>query len=195
MPSPEAWAAEEEYWERRHPSSTAESAGWLEQLGAGWRAENRAAAAQLVAIGKLFAYRLSRCSDTEQWCVDTMEAVAAEVAAVLRLSQRAGFYRVEDARVMRERLPLTAQVFIAGEMDYGSFRIIAARTMLITDPTILATVDSRIAGNIGRWPSLSKGRLVGRVDAIVARVDADAVRQRRQRHHDRQISIWHTAEG
>ncbi|WP_231122974.1 DUF222 domain-containing protein, partial [Mycobacterium asiaticum] len=148
-----------------------------------------------MAIGKLFAYRLSRCSDTEQWCVDTMEAVAAEVAAVLRLSQRAGFYRVEDARVMRERLPLTAQVFIAGEMDYGSFRIIAARTMLITDPTILATVDSRIAGNIGRWPSLSKGRLVGRVDAIVARVDADAVRQRRQRHTDRQISIWHTAEG
>ncbi|WP_155770140.1 HNH endonuclease signature motif containing protein, partial [Mycobacterium asiaticum] len=26
-------------------------------------------------------------------------------------------------------------------------------------------------------------------------VDADAVRQRRQRHTDRQISIWHTAEG
>ncbi|WP_253849203.1 DUF222 domain-containing protein, partial [Mycobacterium asiaticum] len=190
VPSPEAMAAEEEYWERRHPSATPESTGWLGQLSEGWRAENRAAAAQLVAIGTLFAYRLSRCSDTEDWCVDTMEAVAAEVAAELRLSQRAGFYRVEDARVMRERLPLTAQVFIAGEIDYGSFRIIAARTTLITDRKILATVDARIAGNIGRWPSLTKGRLVGKVDAIVARVDADAVRQRRQRHHDRQISIW-----
>lgn len=195
LPSAAVLAVEEEYWERRYPSTTPESLGLLEQVTGSWRVENRAAAAQLVAIGQLFAYRLSRCSDTEDWCVDTMEAVAAEVAAALRISQRAGLYRIEDARVMRERLPLTAQVFIAGELDYGSFRIIAARTMLITDPTILAKVDARIADNVGRWPSLTKSRLAGKVDAIVARIDADAVRQRRQRHTDREISIWDHPDG
>ena len=42
------------------------------------RAENRAAAAQLVAIRELFDYRLSRCSENEDWEIDTIEAVAAE---------------------------------------------------------------------------------------------------------------------
>ena len=49
------------------------------------RAENRAAAAQWVAMGELFAYRLSRCAETEEWAVDTEAAVAAEVAAQLRI--------------------------------------------------------------------------------------------------------------
>lgn len=45
------------------------------------------AAAQLAAIGELFACPLSRCSDTEEWAIDTMEAVTAELAAASRISQ------------------------------------------------------------------------------------------------------------
>ncbi|MGO9697044.1 MAG: DUF222 domain-containing protein, partial [Mycobacterium sp.] len=77
----------DELFERHHPSPTAQSAALVEEIGCFARAENRAAAAQLVAIGELFGYRLSRCSETEVWAIDTMEAVAAEVGAALRISQ------------------------------------------------------------------------------------------------------------
>jgi hypothetical protein len=71
----------DERLERHCPSKTAQSAAMVEQICAASRLENRAAAAQLTAIGGLFGYRLSRCSDTEDWAVDTMDAVSAEVAA------------------------------------------------------------------------------------------------------------------
>ncbi|POX22425.1 hypothetical protein C3464_24105, partial [Serratia marcescens] len=57
----------DELVERCHPSSTPESAALLEQIGVVARVENRAAAAQLVAVGELFAYRLSRCAESEEW--------------------------------------------------------------------------------------------------------------------------------
>lgn len=44
-----------ERWRLREP--TAESAAWMEQIATAVRIENRAVAAQLVAIGQLFAYR------------------------------------------------------------------------------------------------------------------------------------------
>ena len=114
--------------------------------------------------------------------MDTMEAVAAEVAAGLRISQRLAAERVGYARSMHERLPQVAQVFAAGDIGYHAFTTIVSRTDLIVDPDVLAKVDRRVAVNVGRWPSLTRGRLAAKVDAIVARVDADAVRRRKERH-------------
>ncbi|WP_231120055.1 13E12 repeat family protein, partial [Mycobacterium colombiense] len=71
----------DELVERHHPSVTPESAALLERVGVFSRIENRAAAEQLAAIGELFAHRLSRCSECEEWAVDTEAAVSAEVAA------------------------------------------------------------------------------------------------------------------
>jgi len=187
--SPEVIARFDELVERHHPSKTAESSALLERIGATGRAENRAAAAQLVAVGELFSYRLSRCSETEDWAIDTMEAVAAEVAAELRISQGLAASRVRYARAMRERLPRVAEVFLAGDIDFRMFATIVYRTDLITDDAVLAVVDAELAVKVGRWPSLSRGRLAGHVDAIVARADADAVRRRRQRQSDRDIWI------
>jgi hypothetical protein len=84
---PEVMARFDALFERRYPSTTEASAALVDRICSSSRAENRAAAAQLGAILELFAYRLSRCSDTEAWAVDTMEAVTAEVAAALRISQ------------------------------------------------------------------------------------------------------------
>jgi hypothetical protein len=67
-------------------TATAESAGWMERIAAAVRVENRAVAAQLAAIGELFAYRYASVSATDDWAVDTHAAVAAEVAAGLRIS-------------------------------------------------------------------------------------------------------------
>ena len=61
---PEVIGRFNELFERRYPSTTRESAALVDRICSSSRAENRAAAAQLVAIGELFAYRLSRCSDT-----------------------------------------------------------------------------------------------------------------------------------
>ncbi len=182
-----AWFGE--YFERHHPSTTTESAAMLDRICAATRAENRAAAAQLIAIGELFVYRLSRCSDTEAWAIDTMAAVAAEVAAALRISQGLAASRLGYARAMRERLPQTAEVFKAGDIDYRMFQTIVYRTDLITDPEVLAAVDGRLAAQVGRWPSLTKARLGAQVDKIVAKVDADAVRRRTERQVDREFWI------
>ncbi len=94
----------------------------LEHLGVVARVENRAAAAQLVAIGELFAYRLSRCAETEEWAVDTEAAVAAEVGAQLRIGQGLAASRVRYARAMRERLPLVGRCLAPGISITGCFR-------------------------------------------------------------------------
>ncbi len=195
MVDPEFAARLDEQIERCSPSKTPTSAALLERICSSARAENRAAAAQLVAIGELFGYRLSRCSETEDWAMDTMEAVAAEVAAGLRISQRLAASRLGYARAMRERLPKTARVFVAGDIDYWAFTTIVSRTDLITDPDVLAKVDGLVAANVGRWPSLTRGRLSGKVDAIVARVDADAVRRRKEQQTDREIWIGSEQDG
>ena len=164
-------------WQQR--TATAESADWLDQITTAVRIENQAVAAQLAAIGGLFRYRLAQSScETQNWAVDTMAAVAAEVAAGLRISQGLATDRVHAARAMRERLPQTAEVFLAGDIDYRAFSTIVSRTELILDAEALTRADALIAANVARWPSLTRGRLAAKVDAIVAGVDADAVRRR-----------------
>ncbi|HEY9303893.1 MAG TPA: DUF222 domain-containing protein, partial [Mycobacterium sp.] len=179
----------DEYWERRHPTTTPESAAMVDRICASARAENQAAAAGLAAIGELFAYRLSRCSETEDWAIDTEEAVAAEVAAALGISQGLAGSRLRYARAMREQLPAVAEVFKAGDIDFRMFATMVYRTDLITDPDILAAVDGQLAANVARWPSMTRSRLAGQIDKIVATADADAVRRRKQHHAERQVWI------
>ena len=54
--------------------------------------------------------------------IDTMEAVAAEVAAALRISQGLAASRLRYARALRERLPKVADFFHAGQIDYRMFQ-------------------------------------------------------------------------
>src|SRR5262249_18737174 len=185
QPRPEVMARFDELFERRYPSTTPESAALLDVICAAARAENRAAAAQLAAIGDLFAYRLSRCSNTDAWAVDTVEAVTAELAAALHISQGLAASRLRYARAMRERLPKVADVFKAGDIDYRMFQTMVYRTDLVTNREVLATVDAQLAVRVARWPSMTQGRLAAQVDKIVANADADAVRRRRQRHAHR----------
>jgi len=185
----------DELAERCYPSRTPESAVLVERIGASGRAENRAVAAQLAAVGELFCYRLSRCAETEDWAIDTMEAVAAEVAAELRISQGLAASRVRYARAMRERLPRVAELFLAGDIDFRMFATLVFRTDWIVDAEVLAGVDATLAANVARWPSMTQGRLGAQVDKIVARVDPDAVRRRRQRQADRALWIGEVHDG
>jgi hypothetical protein len=192
---PEVIAWFDELFERHYPSKTPESAALVDRICAASRAENRAAAEQLAAIGELFAYRLSRCSESEDWAVDTEEAVAAEVGAALRISQGLAGSRLRYARAMREQLPKVAEVFKAGDIDFRLFATMVYRTDLITDADVLAAVDAELALKVVRWPSMSRGRLAAQVDKIVAKADADAVRRRKEGQKDREIWISDLAEG
>jgi uncharacterized protein DUF222 len=174
---------------------TAESRALVDRVCASSRAENRAAAARLDAIGDLWVVRLRECGEHEDWTIDAVEAVTAEVAAALRISEGlAGSYLL-DARAMRERLPEVAKAFRAGDIDYRMFQTIVYRTDLITDAEVLARVDGELAVKVPRWPSLSRGQIAGRVDRIVARHDRDAVRRRREGQADRSIDIWESSGG
>jgi len=70
--------------------STPESAGLLDRVGEAHRAEARAAAARLVAVGELFVVRLRDSGERAEWTMDTQEAVAAQVAAAVNLQCRDG---------------------------------------------------------------------------------------------------------
>jgi hypothetical protein len=194
--SPAAVVAQfDELFERRYPSRTPESAALLDQISTSWREQNRGAAGALAAIGDLFAYRLTRCSDTEDWAVDTEAAVSAEVAAALRMSQGLAASQLRYARAMRERLPKLAEVFKAGDIDQRTFATIVYRTDLVTDRDVLATVDEQLAVTVPRWPSMTRGRLAGQIDKIVAKADADAVRQRKERRAEREVWFGDLGEG
>jgi Domain of unknown function (DUF222) len=185
----------DELFERHYPSKTPESGALVEEIATFTRVENRAVAAQLVAIGQLFAYRLSRCSESEDWAMDTMAAVAAEVGAALRISQGMAATKLSYARAMGERLPKVGELFKAGDIDYRAFQTIVFHTDLITDAQVLAAVDAELYVQVPVWPSLSRGRLGAKVAQVVARVDADAVRRRKQRQAGREVSIWQGLDG
>ena len=159
------------------------------------RDENRAAAQKLVSVGDLYLLRQREFGDCAAWSTDTTEAVTAEVAAALRISQGLAASHLYYARAMREKLPQVATVFVAGDIDYLMYQTLVYRTALITDAEVLTSVDAELAVKVPRWPSLSRGQISGRVDRIVARHDRDAVRRRKERAADRAVDIWDSGAG
>jgi hypothetical protein len=124
-----------------------------------------------------------------------MEAVAAEVAAGLGISQGLAASRLRYARAKRERLPKVGEVFSAGQINYLMFQTIVFRTDLIEDPALMATVDAQLAANVVRWPSMSRGRLAGAIDKIVVKADRDALRARTQSRVGREVYIGLRTDG
>ncbi|MBX9642035.1 MAG: HNH endonuclease [Mycobacteriaceae bacterium] len=174
---------------------TEDSAGWMTRTCGAARLLNQAAAAELVAIGQLFASRCVSGRETGQWAIDTVKAVAGEVAAGLKISQGRAETKLRYARAMRERLPQVAAVFCAGDIDLEAFATIVFRTDLIEDPQVLAAVDGKVAARVTRWPSLSRGRLSKKVDKIVVHADVDAVRRRKEIQAGREVWIGGESEG
>jgi len=170
-------------------ASTPESTALLDRAREAHRAEAQAAAGRLVAIGELFVVRLRDSGEHEDWAMDTREAVAAQVAAALNCTVAMGSSYLNYAIAMRDRLPQVGKVFLAGDMDYRSFRTIVYRTDLITDPVPLARVDAALAALLSRRRSITRGRLPGVVDRVVAKVDRDAVRRAAEAVEDRHVDI------
>jgi hypothetical protein len=192
---PESVARLDAVFERRHPPITHESAALVDRLRAARRAENSAAGQRLAVIGELDALRLRLLGERETWCTDTQEAVAAELAAAMCISQALATSYLYYARAMRTRLPLMGALLQAGDVDYRAFQTIVYRTDLIADVEVMASVDGELAAKAQRWPAMTQSALAAAVDRIVARADLDAVRRRRERQAERELLIFDSGNG
>jgi len=161
----------------------------LDRVGEAGRAEARAAAERLVAVGELFVLRCRDSGEREDWTADAWEAVAAQVAARLNCSVAMGSSYLRYAMAMRDRLPQVGRVFRAGDIDYRAFQTIVFRTDLITDIEVLATVDAQVAALVSRRPSITRGGLTAVVDQVVAAADRDAVRRAAKAAADRFVDV------
>ncbi|MCV7332895.1 HNH endonuclease signature motif containing protein [Mycobacterium cookii] len=168
---------------------TSESAALLEQARDAARTEAQATARRLVAVGDFMRLRERQHGDREEWVADPWDAISAELAAALRISRALASSYMRDAEILRDRLPKVGACLAAGDINYAMFNVIAHRTALITDENALAAVDAQLALRAPRWPSLTRGRLAMRVDAIVLRVDRDAIRRTNKEVKDRYLNV------
>jgi hypothetical protein len=176
-------------------TTTSESVALLEQADATARAEAQATARRLNVIADLMRLRHRQHGDRAEWAADPWDAIAAELAAALRISRALASSYMRDAEVIRERLPKVGECLAAGDINFAMFNVIAHRTALITDEEALAAVDAQVALRAPRWPSLTRGRLAMRVDAIVLQVDRDAIRRTNKEIKDRYLNVSASMSG
>jgi hypothetical protein len=176
-------------------STTSESTALLDRACAAARIEAQATAQRLNAVADLMRLRHRQYGDCAEWVADLWDAMAAELAAALRISRALASSYMSDAEIMRERLPKVGECLAAGDINYAMFRVIAYRTALITDEKALAPVDAQLAARAPRWPSLTRGNLAMRVDAIVAEVDRDAIRRTNKELKGRYLNVSELVPG
>ena len=154
------------------------------------RAEACGAAARLVAIGDMVALRVAQNGGaSDDWIIDANDAVVLEIAAGLGISRKWAASYVDYAYALRVQIPQVGRVFIAGDIDEATFRTAVFRVGLITDDDVRADVDEKLAVRLPRWGKLNRKELSSRIDKIIAQVDADAVRRRRDRIADREVFV------
>jgi Domain of unknown function (DUF222)/HNH endonuclease len=169
--------------------------GLVEQAREAARTEAQATARRLSVIADLMQLRYRQHGDRTEWVADPWDAIAAELAAALRISRALASSYMRDAEVMRDRLPKVGECLAVGDINYAMFNVIAHRTALITDEQALAAVDAQVAMRAPRWPSLTRGRLAMRVDAIVLQVDRDAIRRANKEVKDRYLNVSQSMSG
>ena len=114
------------------------------------RTEAQATARRLNVIANLMRLRDRQYGDRAEWVADLWDAIAAELAAALRISCALASSYMRDAEVMRERLPKVGECLAAGDINYAMFQVIAYRTALITDEKALSMLRSRCGRHAGR---------------------------------------------
>src|SRR6202012_1349250 len=182
-------------FESTEVTATGESAALIELACDAARTEAQATGRRLKVIADLMQLRYRQHGERAEWVADVWDAIAAELAASLRISRALASRYMSDAEVMCERLPKVGECLAAGDINYAMFNVIAHRTALITDEQALAAVDEQLALRAPRWPSLTRGRLSMRVDAIVLRVDRDAIRRTNKEVKDRYLNVSQSLSG
>jgi len=147
----------------------------IEVMGEATRDESTATAQRLLAVGRLYARRAVELAEWNLWRTDVTEAVAAEVSAAQNVSRGRAKGQIFYGRMLCERLPAVAKVFVRGVIDFRMVAMIIARTENVDD-AVIAELDESIAGRAEKWMKLSKPKLRDRIDMWVAKMDPAAVR-------------------
>ncbi|MGV1086527.1 MAG: HNH endonuclease signature motif containing protein [Mycobacterium sp.] len=169
-------------------------AALIDSMGDASRAESAAIARRLAAVGELYARRAEEWSDRALWCADPFEAVAAEVSAAQNISRGRAGTQIRYARELRERLPRVAAVFAIGEIDFRMVTAIINRTSNVDDAAI-GDLDAALARIARRWMRLSNPKLLDRIDAWIAKFDADGVRVPPEVDENRYVEVKPTTPG
>ncbi|KHO20510.1 hypothetical protein QQ44_26380 [Mycolicibacterium setense] len=150
-------------------------AALIDAITAAARAESAAIAARLAAIGQLDARREHELAETIFWTTDPFEEVAAEISAAMRISRSRAGTQIHHARVLRDKLPLVAARFAAGDIDYRVVRIIIDRTETV-HASVWGQLDEALASRARTWMRLSERKMRERIDQQVAKLDPNGVR-------------------
>ena len=169
----------------------------LAEMSAAQRAERQAVARRLLAAGRLCQLRMADADpgDRLNWCIDNWEAAAAEVGAELGITRHRASSQMNYGVELLERLPQLGVVFAAGEVDFRVIAVVVFRTGLITDPDVLATIDTQLARRAPHWNALAQKKVSEAVDWLVRDLDPAAERVARQNDIDRHIEIGPGRDG
>jgi hypothetical protein len=94
---------------------------------------------------------------------------------------------VVDVPAGRVRLPHLDELFYQGLISEMLVRTIVTRTYLITDPHLIAAIDTDLATDITTWGPLSHKKTVLAIDALVERHDANGLRTSCDSNADRDV--------
>ncbi|MDQ2638711.1 MAG: HNH endonuclease, partial [Actinomycetota bacterium] len=147
----------------------------VDVMGEAARDESTAIAQRLLAVGELYARHARLREEISWWISDPTEGVAAEVSAVQNISRARAVAQVRYGRVLRERLPRLARVFLRGTIDWRMVSTIIERSQNVAGE-LIAELDEALAARVEKWMKLSGPKLRDRVDQWVAKFDAEAVR-------------------
>lgn len=170
--------------------SGVDDAGVVDAITAAARRQNAMCARELAAIGELYARRAPEDDvDRGNWAIDGHENLVAEVAAALGISRGRARGRLRYAIVLREELPLLAEVFARGDIDFRLMAAVVCRTELVHDPVLVGKLDAVIARHGPKWMRLSEPKLIERIDMWVARFDPAGVKLPSHRNEHRYVEI------
>lgn len=173
-----------------------DDAAVVDALSAAARGQSMMCARELAAMGELYARRAPEDDvDRSNWAIDGHENVVAEVAAALGISRGRAKGRLRYAIDLRERLPLVAEVFAKGDIDFRLMAAVVARTELVEDRALVANLDAAIARHASRWMRLSEPKLFERIDMWIMRFDPAGKRLPRPRDENRYVEIGPTDSG
>jgi hypothetical protein len=128
-------------------------------------------------------------AEREQWYVDNWGAACAQIGAAQQITTAAASHQLMVATVLRDRLPMVAARFAAGDGSYQLMATIAWRTMLVKDPQALRNLDATVAEALGAWEPLSEKKTIAAIDAWVTEVDPDALRRTQSSARGRGVEI------
>jgi hypothetical protein len=143
------------------------------------RAESMAAGRRLAAIAELTIRRLGTelAADRELWGCDPVDSCAAEISCDLLITHRSARAMMHQGVDLRDRIPEVGDLLRDGRITETVAVTASWRTRLVTDPDLLAEIDTDLAATATRWGRYADKALCDAIDDVVARHDPDAVRR------------------